>query len=91
MYISLSGALTFKNAPKLREVVQNTPMDRLLIETDCPYMSPVPMRGRRNEPAYLVHTLAAAAAFRGVSPDDLAEQLYENSLRALRLRSDTEA
>ena len=89
-YISLSGALTFKNAPKLREVVQNIPMDKLLIETDCPYMSPVPMRGRRNEPAYLVHTLAAAAAFREISPDGLADQLYENSLRALRLRGDTE-
>ena len=91
LYISLSGALTFKNAPKLQEVVRNIPADRLLIETDCPYMSPVPMRGRRNEPAYLTHTLAAAAAFRGESPDGLAEQLYENSLRALGLREDTEA
>ena len=91
LYISLSGALTFKNAPKLAEVAQKMPADRLLIETDCPYMSPVPMRGRRNEPAHLPHTLATAAAFRGVSPDDLAEQLYENSLRALGLRDDTEA
>ena len=73
------------------EVAQNLPADRMLIETDCPYMSPVPMRGRRNEPAYLAHTLAAAAAFRGVSPDGLADQLYENSLRALGLREDTEA
>ena len=91
LYISLSGALTFKNAPKLAEVVQNIPADRLLIETDCHYMSPVPMRGRRIEPAFLTHTLAAAAAFRGVSPDGLADQLYENSLRALGLRDDTEA
>ena len=91
MYISLSGALTFKNAPKLREVVENIPVDRLLIETDCPYMSPVPMRGRRNEPAYLTHTLAAAAAFRGESPDGLADQLYENALRALGLREAMEA
>ena len=91
LYISLSGALTFKNAPKLREVVENIPAGRLLIETDCPYMSPVPMRGRRNEPAYLTHTLAAAAAFRGESPDALAAQLYENSLCALGLREDTEA
>ena len=91
LYISLSGALTFKNAPKLQEVVRNIPVDRLLIETDCPYMSPVPMRGRRNEPAYLTHTLAAAAAFRGESPDGLADQLYENALRALGLREDTEA
>ena len=91
LYISLSGALTFKNAPKLVEVAQNLPADRMLIETDCPYMSPVPMRGRRNEPAYLAHTLAAAAAARGVSPDRLAQQLYQNSLAALRLRDDTEA
>ncbi len=91
LYISLSGALTFKNAPKLVEVARNTPADQLLIETDCPYMAPVPLRGRRNEPAFLTHTLAAAAAARGVSPDSLAEQLYQNSLRALGLRDDAEA
>lgn len=91
LYISLSGALTFKNAPKLTEVVRNVPAERLLIETDCPYMTPVPLRGRRNEPAYTVHTLAAAAAARGVSPASLAEQLYENSLRALGLQDDAEA
>ena len=91
LYISLSGALTFKNAPKLVEVAQNLPADRMLIETDCPYMSPVPMRGRRNEPAYLPHTLATAAALRSEAPDRLAERLYENSLRALGLRDDTEA
>ena len=91
LYISLSGALTFKNAPKLTEVARNAPADRLLIETDCPYMAPVPLRGRRNEPAFLTHTLAAAAAARGEAPDGLAERLYENSLRALGLREDTEA
>ena len=53
MFISLSGAVTFKNAPKLQEVAVNTPADRLLIETDCPYMAPVPLRGRRNEPAHI--------------------------------------
>ncbi len=91
LYISLSGALTFKNAPKLMEVARNIPADRLLIETDCPYMAPVPLRGQRNEPAFLVHTLAAAAAARSEAPDDLAERLYQNSLRAFGLRDDAEA
>ncbi len=81
--ISLSGAVTFKNAPKLSEVAQNTPADRLLIETDCPYMAPVPLRGRRNEPAFIVHTLAKVAELRGVGPDALAEQLWENSNRII--------
>ena len=81
LYISLSGALTFKNAPKLQEVCKNMPEDRLLIETDCPYMAPVPLRGRRNEPAFITHTLAKAAEIRGAAPDRMAEILYANSLR----------
>lgn len=85
LYISLSGALTFKNAPKLQEVCRNVPADRLLIETDCPYMAPVPLRGRRNEPAFITHTLAKAAELREVSPDRMAEQLYANALRIFGL------
>ena len=83
LYISLSGAVTFKNAPKLSEVAKNTPADRLLIETDCPYMAPVPLRGQRNEPAFIAHTFAKVAQLRGVGPDQLAEQLWENSNRIL--------
>lgn len=83
LYISLSGAVTFKNAPKLAEVAANLPADRLLIETDCPYMAPVPLRGRRNEPAFLVHTFQKVAELRGADPDALAEQLWANSNRAL--------
>ncbi len=83
LYISLSGAVTFKNAPKLTEVAQNLPADRLLIETDCPYMAPVPLRGQRNEPAFIAHTFAKVAQLRGVGPDQLAEQLWENSNRIL--------
>ena len=85
MYISLSGALTFKNAPKLTEVALNVPADRLLVETDCPYMSPEPMRGQRNEPAFVAHTVAKIAEIRGVAPDRMAEQLFENGMRALRI------
>ena len=85
LYISLSGALTFKNAPKLAEVCRNVPADRLLIETDCPYMAPVPLRGRRNEPAFITHTLAKAAELREISPERMAEQLYANALRIFGL------
>ena len=88
LYISLSGALTFKNAPKLTEVCRNVPADRLLIETDCPYMAPVPLRGRRNEPAFITHTLAKAAQLREISPERMAEQLYENALRIFGLRDE---
>ena len=83
LYISLSGAVTFKNAPKLAEVAKNTPADRLLIETDCPYMAPVPLRGRRNEPAFIVHTFEKIAALREEDPEALAERLWENSCRIL--------
>ncbi|MBQ8088684.1 MAG: TatD family hydrolase, partial [Clostridia bacterium] len=79
LMISLSGAVTFKNAPKLAEVAQNIPLDRLLIETDCPYMAPVPLRGRRNEPAFIVHTFEKVALLREMEPEALAEQLWRNS------------
>lgn len=79
LHISLSGAVTFKNAPKLAEVARNVPADRLLVETDCPYMAPVPLRGRRNEPAFIVHTFAKVAELRGEAPDRLAEQLWRNA------------
>ena len=85
LYISLSGAVTFKNAPKLSKVAQNTPADRLLIETDCPYMAPVPLRGRRNEPAFIVHTFAKVAELRGEGPDELSEQLWQNACRIMRI------
>ena len=85
LYISLSGAVTFKNAPKLAEVAVNTPADRLLIETDCPYMAPVPLRGRRNEPAFITHTFAKVAELRGESPDALSERLWQNACTALRI------
>ena len=87
LFISLSGAVTFKNAPKLAEVAVNTPADRLLIETDCPYMAPVPLRGRRNEPAHIVHTFSKIAELRGEDPDKLSEQLWQNACAALILIS----
>ena len=85
LYISLSGAVTFKNAPKLAEVAQKMPADRLLIETDCPYMAPVPLRGKRNEPAFVLHTLEKIAQLRETDPEAMAQQLWTNSNAALRI------
>ena len=85
LYISFSGAVTFKNAPKLAEVAQNMPADRLLIETDCPYMAPVPHRGKRNEPAFVLHTLEKIAQLRETDPEAMAQQLWTNSNTALRI------
>ncbi|MCH8208780.1 MAG: YchF/TatD family DNA exonuclease [Nitrospinae bacterium] len=70
-YISFSGVVTFKNAEALRAVAKTIPADRLFAETDCPYLSPVPMRGKRNEPAYVNHTAEKLAEIRGVSIEDL--------------------
>ena len=81
-YISLSGVVTFKNANKLLDVAKNVPIDRLLVETDCPYMAPVPMRGNRNEPSFVQYTFARVAELRGEDPETLAEQLWENTVRA---------
>lgn len=90
LYISLSGAVTFKNAPKLAEVAKNLPGDRMLIETDCPYMAPVPLRGRRNEPSFITHTLAKVAELRATGPDAMAEQLWKNACAILGLDADGE-
>jgi TatD DNase family protein len=77
-YVSFSGIITFKSAADLREIVKAVPLDRLLVETDAPYLAPVPMRGKRNEPAFVVHTAAAIAAMKGVSAEELASITTEN-------------
>jgi TatD DNase family protein len=80
-YISFSGVITFKNATRLSEIVPTIPDDRLLIETDCPYLTPHPFRGQRNDSGYLHLTLEKAAALRGVSPEALAKQTLINTAR----------
>ncbi len=80
-YISFSGILTFKNADAVREIAGAVPADRLLVETDAPYLAPVPKRGKRNEPAYLAHTAAYLADLRGMTPEMLAEQTTANFFR----------
>jgi TatD DNase family protein len=81
-YLSFSGIVTFKNAEPIREVAAWAPEDRILVETDSPYLAPVPFRGKPNEPAYVVHVAARVAALRNLAPERLAE-LTTRNLEAL--------
>jgi TatD DNase family protein len=81
LYISFSGILTFKKSDRLREVAALVPLDRLLVETDAPYLAPSPFRGKRNEPAYLVHTAETLAHLKGISQPELARITTANFLR----------
>jgi TatD DNase family protein len=80
-YISFSGIVTFKKAEELREVVKHVPLDRILVETDSPYLAPIPHRGKRNEPAFVVHTARQVAELKGISPEELAKRTTENFFR----------
>ena len=72
LYISVSGIATFKNSAALRDVIKTVPLERLLVETDAPFLSPVPYRGKTNEPAFVVHTAKMLAELKGVTEDELA-------------------
>ena len=80
-YVSFSGILTFRNAELIREVALNAPEDRILVETDAPFLAPVPMRGKPNEPAYTRHTLECLAGLRKRSIEDMASITRANTLR----------
>jgi TatD DNase family protein len=80
-YISVSGIVTFKNADELRGIVRDVPLDRLLVETDAPYLAPVPYRGKRNEPAFVTATAAAVAVLKGIEPEALAKATTDNFFR----------
>ena len=84
-YVSISGIVTFKSADNVRAAARVIPDDRLLLETDSPYLAPVPMRGRDNEPAFLRHTCEALAKLRGVAAEDLASITFANAERILAL------
>lgn len=79
--ISLAGPVTFRNARATAEVARTVPLESLLVETDAPALAPVPFRGRRNEPAYLVHTIAHIAALRGQTAEVIARVTTQNALR----------
>jgi TatD DNase family protein len=82
LYVSFAGMVTYKNAGDLREVARQVPLDRLLVETDSPYLAPVPVRGQRNEPAHVRHTAACLAGVHGIDVDALAAVTTRNA-RAL--------
>lgn len=79
--ISISGVVTFKNAESLRDVVRMTPVDRLHVETDSPFLAPVPMRGRKNTPAFVVHTAKLVAELKNISIEELCTQTRVNALK----------
>jgi TatD DNase family protein len=85
LYLSVAGVLTFKAADDLRDAIRQVPRNRLLVETDCPFLAPVPFRGKRNEPAYVAKTAAAVAALWGVTPEQVAEFTTANVERLFRL------
>jgi TatD DNase family protein len=80
-YVSFSGILTFRNAAARREIARDVPPDRILVETDAPYLAPVPHRGKRNEPGFVTHTAAVLAEARGVAPEAIARQTTDNFFR----------
>ena len=83
---SFSGIVTFKKAIAVQEAARKQPLDALLLETDAPYLAPIPRRGKRNEPAYVAYTAAHIAELRGEDPEALAEATYENALRIFRIQ-----
>jgi len=85
LYLSFSGVITFKKAEDLRKAASFAPIDRVLVETDAPYLAPVPHRGRRNEPAFVAQTLEALANIRGIPPEEAAEATTANAFRLFNL------
>ncbi len=77
-YIGIGGVITFKNAKKLKEVVKAIPLSKILIETDAPYLAPIPHRGKRNDSTYLKYIIDEIAIIKGVSPDEVEQATYDN-------------
>ncbi|MHB1294789.1 MAG: TatD family hydrolase [Anaerolineae bacterium] len=85
LYLGVAGPITFKNVPRLPDVVRAAPLERLLIETDSPYLAPHPKRGARNEPAFVLHVVARLAEVLGLAPEELAQITWENASRLFGL------
>ena len=84
-YIGIGGVVTFKNAKTIKRVVQAVPLDRFLIETDCPYLTPTPFRGKRNEPAYTQYVAEEIARLRDIPTETVIDAAWENACRLFRL------
>ena len=85
-YISFSGIVTFKNAKVLHDVAQKVPLDKMLIETDSPYLAPVPNRGKPNHPAWVQHVAKAISELRNVSYETIAKETTENFYRCFNVK-----
>ncbi len=85
LFVSFAGMLTYPNAQNLRDIAREVPLDRLLVETDCPYLAPQPVRGKRNEPAYVTHTASVLAQLKGVSVGELEAHTSRNARTLLGL------
>ena len=85
-YFGIGGVVTFNNGRKLKEVVEYMPLSQILLETDCPYLTPVPYRGKRNSSLYLPHVLEEIAAIKGITPEEVARITCENALRFYRIQ-----
>jgi TatD DNase family protein len=88
LYISIPGIVTFKNAADMQQVVRQIPLDRMLLETDGPFLAPVPYRGKRNLPEYLLYTAAAVAELKGIPPEEVARQTTANTRALFALPDD---
>ena len=80
-YFGIGGVLTFKNAKKLKEAVEYIPMDRIVLETDCPYLAPEPNRGKRNSSLNIPYVIAAMAQIKGITEEEVRKAAWDNSLR----------
>lgn len=87
MYISFSGIVTFRNAEQIREVARIVPLDRILVETDSPYLAPVPHRGKENQPAYVRDVAEYMAVLKGVSVEELAQQTTRNFAKLFHIQN----
>jgi TatD DNase family protein len=86
-YIGVGGVVTFKNGKKLKQTVDKIPLDRILLETDCPYMAPEPFRGSRNSSVYLPYVVKAIADIKGVTPQEVIDITEQNARRFYGIRS----
>lgn len=86
MYIGMGGVVTFKNARKAVEVISDTPMDRIVLETDCPYLAPVPYRGKRNHSGLIAHVAERIAEIKGLSTDEVLGAAKENAFRVYKIK-----
>lgn len=84
-FFGIGGVLTFQNARKLKEAVEYIPMDRIVLETDCPYLAPAPYRGKRNSSLYLPHVVAAMAQMKGITEEEVRKAAWQNALRLYRM------